>query len=225
MAKTRPSNTRFDLGQWCDFVRGVADPDVEQTMREQLAADSPGARSRRHVELLGLVVATARRDQELEIPEYAVRGAKAIGSLRRPHQLPSLAESIIRHIPFSVTFDSLLQPAPVGTRDIHSANRQLSFDAEDYSVDVLLAHETDPPSTVVVGQLLCRNGGVRPVPEVPVFIVSEGQIVGRSLTGKFGEFHADGLPTEAMKLCLLVSEAERIELPLDKEQVRSMSDR
>ncbi len=208
---------RFDIAQWCDFIRGLADPAIEQEMRACLESGAPQAR--RQVELLGLVASVGRTDLAMAIPEYAVRGAKAIGSLRRPHQVPTFADTILRYLPFSITFDSQHQPAPVGTRDIQSANRQLIFRAEDFTVDVQLEHETDPSSTVVVGQLLRCGDAPRPVPEIPVFVVSGDQLVGRSLTGRFGEFQAEGLPRDELDLCLIVGQKECLKLPLGTEQV------
>ncbi|MCP4658148.1 MAG: hypothetical protein GY856_22280 [bacterium] len=208
---------RFNIAQWCDFIRGVADPAVEGEMRAHL--ESGASRARRQVELLGLVASVGRTDLALAIPDYAVRGAKAIGSLRRSHQVPTLTDAILRYLPFSITFDSQHQPAPVGTRDIQSTNRQLIFKAEDFTVDVQIEHEADPPATVVVGQLLRCHGTTQPVPEVPVFVVSGDRIVGRSLTGRFGEFQAEGLPREALDLCLVVAEKECLKLPMGTEQV------
>jgi len=208
---------RFDITQWCDFVRGVTDPATEQAMRDHL--ESGASQARRQVELLRRVASVGRHDLALAIPDYAVRGAKAIGSLRRQHQVPTLTDAILRYLPFSITFDSQHQPAPVGTRDIQSANRQLIFKAEDFTVDVQLEHESDPPTTVVVGQLLRCRGTTRPVPEVPVFVVSGDRIVGRSLTGRFGEFQAEGLPRDALDLCLVVAETKCLKLPLGTEQV------
>lgn len=208
---------RFDIIHYCDFVRGVADSGTEQEIRDHL--DSGALHAWRQIELLGLVASVGRNDLAMAIPGYAVRGAKAIGSLRRQHQVPTLMDTILRYLPFSITFDSQHQPAPVGTRDIQSANRQLIFKAEDFTVDVQIEHEADPPSTVVVGQLLCCRGATQPVPEVPVFVVSGDRIVGQSLTGRFGEFQAEGLPREALNLCLVVAEKECLKLPLGTELV------
>ncbi len=77
-----------------------------------------------------------------------------------------------------------------------------------------LEQETNPHSQVVVGQLLRHGPEPRPVPEVPVLMLSERRVVGRSLTTRFGEFQADGLPPGPLDLCLLVGPEECIDVPL-----------
>ncbi len=205
---------KFDITQWGDFVRGVADPEAEETMREQLASD-PGA-SRGAVEALRQVAAVGRWDAEHPVPDHAVRIAKAIGSLRRRGAPEPSVErvSILRRLPFAVAFDSLLQPAVAGTRDLQTLHRQLVFEAEGYSVDVRMEHELEPPSAVVVGQVLSREDEARPVEGMPVLLVSDQQVVGRTVTGTYGEFQAEGLPRDPLSLYLLAGSEECLELPV-----------
>ena len=204
--------TKYDIAQWCDFARGVTDADTENQMRRHLER-SP--RARRRVELLNHVAELGQRDQEIEVPSHALRVVKAIGSLRRPMAAASSPlDRVLRRLVPTVVFDSMLEPVAAGTRDIQSHERQILFRADDYTVDVRLEQEDDPPSSVVVGQLLRRNGKIAPVPKVPVLVLADGRIVGRSLTSSFGEFQAEGLPLEPLNLCLLVEPEECIEIPL-----------
>ncbi len=206
--------TEHDITQWADLVRGLVEPDAEQQMRENL---SRSRRARREAAAMRTVADLARADLALEVPEYAIRGAKAIGSLRRPEA--HAAASALAFLPFTVAFDSLRQRLPVGTRTLSSSDRQLIFEAGDLTVEVRLEREIDPAATVVVGELL-RTGSedaIHPVPEVPVLIRAGQQIVGRSVTGRFGEFQAEGLPDDPLRLCLLVGQNECLELPLGQE--------
>lgn len=201
---------RFNVTQWCDFVRGVADPDAEREMRERLASGDAGAK--RAVDVLSRVAAVSRTDQETGPPEYAVRMAKAIGSLQRPREeVPS--SSIWSFLPFDVTFDSLREPALAGMRDMQTSFRQLSFASEGYTVDVRMDHGTEPRSTVVVGHVLRRPA--RPVADIPVLVTAGGKIVERSVTSEFGEFQADGLPRE-VELYVLVGSETCLRLPLEQ---------
>lgn len=212
---------KFDISDWCDYVRGIADPAQSDAMRSQL--ETTGAAPRVLVDRLRRVAEVGRFDNALEIPEHALRVAKAAGSLRRPQATEEGATgwvaSLLRQLPFTITFDSLRQPAPVGTRNLQGADRQLSLEAEDFKVDLRLEHDTDPNSTVVVGQVVRRRmddpeAEAEPVTNLPVLAVEGGRIVGRSSTGSFGEFQAEGLPNDTLSLCFLVGPEECIELPL-----------
>ena len=202
----------LDIIQWCDFVRGVLDPETAARMQERLNAGSE--KTRRMVLLLNRVAEVGRADAHMTIPEYALRSVKSIGSVQRSRVAEEPRKSILRFLPFEITFDSLGLPAPAGARYVQSSHRQITFRAEDFTVDIRLEHESGPNGTVVVGQLLRHQREVRPVPGIPVLVLSDGRIVGNSLTSRFGEFQAEGLPRAALSLSLLVSEGECIDLPL-----------
>ena len=210
--------TTFNVTDWCDFVRGVAAPEAEREMRELLASGDAGAR--RMVGFLTRVAEVARTDQQTEVPEHAVRMAKAIATVQRvtvqrPTETPA-DSTLWRFLPVRITFDSLLQPAPAGTRDLYPAFRQLSFKADDFTVDVRLEPDADPRGTAVVGQVLESRGEPRPVARVPVLVTAGGKIVGRSLTSRFGEFHAEELPKERLDLFVLVGPETCIAVPLEQ---------
>lgn len=207
---------RYDISELCDFARGIGNAETERRVERHLER-SP--RTRRRVEMLRRVADVAGRDRELEIPPHALRMVRAIGSLRRPETTAAASplDRVLRRLMPEVVFDSLLAPAAAGSRDIQSHERQILFRADDYTVDVRLEHEADPPSTVVIGQLLRRVGELHPVAKVPVLVLSDGRIVGRSLTSRFGEFQAEGLPLEPLNLCLLVENEECIEIPLGRQ--------
>ncbi len=57
--------SRPGITQWCDFVRGVADPDAEREMRQRLDAGDAGAR--RIVDAFARVQQVARADDEDEL--------------------------------------------------------------------------------------------------------------------------------------------------------------
>lgn len=204
----------FDLSQWCDFARGVIDPETAARMEEQLATGSDSAR--RTATALRRVAAVGREDHRNRVPEHALRLAKAIGSLRR--HAGGDRPSLLHRLPFRLAFDSWREPAPAGTRDLQTLHRQMVFEAGELSVEVRLERELDPPGTVVVGQVLRRtDGGVEPLPRMPVVVLADERVAGRALSGRFGEFQAEGLPREPLRLCLLTAADRCLELPLDAE--------
>lgn len=216
---------RFDITEWCDLVRGVTDPETEERMRLHLAAD-PAARTA--AAAMQWVADVARSDHEGPVPEHALRFAKAIGSLQRPPAATrARRRSLLQPLRFEIAFDSLLAGAGAGTRDLQAGHRQLAFEADDYSIEVRLEHEIEPPGTVVVGQILSRgeagaagrvvagqSGAARPVAEAPILVLAGGRIVGQATSGRFGEFQVEGLPPRSLKLCLLPARGQLLELPL-----------
>ena len=199
---------KFDITDWSNFVRGVVSPDSECAMREHLGQSG---RARRQVELLQRVAEVAQADQEQQIPEHALRIAKALGSLRRPAEASS---GLRRYLPFEITFDSLLEPVAAGTRNLQAQDRQLVFQADPYLLDLRLEHETSS-STVLVGQLL--RDAAEPVAEVPFLVYADDQVVGRSQTSDFGELQVEGLPRQSLRLCLLIDSEKCLEVPLESQ--------
>lgn len=209
---------RFDSDQWSDYVRGLADPSLEAAIEEQLATGN--RRLEREAALWRRLAAVGHRDRERQVPEHAVRVAKAIGSLRRgDEEVP--AASWWRRLAFTVAFDSLGQPAPAGVRSLETCGRHLVFEAERFTVDVRLerraAADAGPDrgtGVAVDGQILRCRDDEQPVPRTPVLVLSGGDIVSSTLASPEGEFHARGLPEETLNLCLLVGREECIEVPL-----------
>ena len=200
--------TNYDMAQWSDYVRGAVEPDTAQAMREVLKSDES---ARKTAAILARVAVVGQTDSLLAIPPHAVRIAKAAGSIRRSEDVA--VDS--RRRPFAVLFDSLLSGALAGTREIQGTSlQQVLYQSDPYTVELRLEQESNPSSQLVIGQLLRHQGEAQAVADVPVLVMSNGEVVGRDITSRFGEFQAAGLPTESLQLCLLVDPSSCIELPL-----------
>lgn len=207
--------SKFDVADLCDLVRDVADAETSRVLRDDLEAAPESTRA--FAAMLARVAEVGRIDHGLQVPESAVRIAKAAGSLRRPAAEAETSKlGILRYLPFEVLFDSLLEPSVSGTRNLHANDRQLKIEAAGFLVDLRLEQDADPGNTVVVGQVMRTDGsmGMGPAPDVPVLVVEDGMIVSRATTGSFGEFHTEGVLTDSMSLCFLVKQGECVELPL-----------
>jgi hypothetical protein len=210
---SRRDNQTFDIGQWCDYVRGLLDADTETQMQRHL--DSLGletaTRDRGLVAALRHVSELAEAERAMSPPDWVVRSAKAIGSLldRPDESKPSLW----RRLAMSLSFDSLANPALVGVRDVQALDRHLVFDCDDYRVDLRVEPEADYQGSVIVGQLM-RTGGdeVSPVADVPVLAVRDRSVLHQGKTGAFGEFQASGLPSANLGFRLLLEDDSCLEI-------------
>lgn len=207
--------TRFDMTQWADFLRGTLSADQQQQMDAHLENGASKA-SLREIAALRRVMQLAETDRQLEIPEHAVRCAKALGSLRRPQAETVGAEATgalagLKKIVMSLTFDSFTT-AEVGVRDIRSADRQLIFESDGLVVDLRI--EPGSGGSNVVGQLIRETPDMEPLADVPMLAVGGEKILTRATTSEFGEFQAEGLPSSATNLLFLVGDEKCLEIPL-----------
>ncbi len=206
---------KFDITDWSDFVRGVATPEDEETMRQLLAPTARDAVTTTELaESLSRVAAVGRSDIKDPVPPHAVRIAKAIATTRQAVAQQARRSSLLKRLRCAVTFDSLLQPAPAGTRDLDRSHRTMVFEANSYRVDLRLEQELEPRSAVAVGQVTQSDADKGPLPRVPVLIFAGQDEVDRTVTSRFGEFHFEGLPRRRLDLCLVIGE-DFVELPLD----------
>lgn len=201
--------SKYDLTHWSDYVRGLGDAASRAELAAHLALPGSGA-ARRSVATFSRLLDFAARDREAEPPAGLVRGVKALGSLLQPR-----AAGWGRRLLSLLVFDSAATPLAQGVRGLaEPSDRQLIFKVADYLVDMRL--EQDPPtgSYMVVGQLLKEEGEVAPVADVQVLAASENRFVGRSRTGLYGEFQAEGLPGDDLHLFFLVSSEVCLEVPI-----------
>ena len=94
---------------WVDFVRGVADPEVERQMRQRMTSGSET--DKKDIDLWQKVATLGRRDIEHKIPDEhdITRIVKAMGPMMLPTKAPSL-----RRLVAELAFGNQL--APVGVR-------------------------------------------------------------------------------------------------------------
>jgi hypothetical protein len=182
-------------GELVDLARQLLGEDDERHVRQHLEAC---ARCRRAVERLSLLVAVARRAQP---PADAVRRVEALG--KAPFQPTEL-------LPARTIFDNLLEPLPAGMRGT-VRDRHLLFEAGDWTVDVRL--DRGPGRTALTGQLAHALSS-RPCSGVAVLARSDETVVGRALTGAWGEFTLDCGDCSPLRVEVLVpGPAIAIDLP------------
>ncbi|MEM7351009.1 MAG: hypothetical protein AAF657_09405, partial [Acidobacteriota bacterium] len=153
---------------------------------------------------------------------HAVRIAKAIASVRRPESAshtataPQRGLAALRRLRLAITFDSLLAPAPVGTRNLASHHRQIILEVEGYRVD--LAVELERRGTVAVGQVTSTYDEAKTFEGVPILVFAGEREIDHGLTSPHGEFQFEGLPQDELELCMVVGE-DFLEIPLSTQQI------
>lgn len=197
----------FDITEWSDQVRGLAEPSIDALMQSHLevGCDECGG----IVSFLGDIAGTAEADLEMSPPEFAVRGAKASFAAtwsKSPSRLEVLTANIF--------FDSAFDPLPAGARSLDTYSRHILCQADDYYVDCKMDYDQESRNVILVGQVLHGESALK---EVPVFFISDDRVV-VSGTNQFGEFEST-CHQAPLTLRLMVSEGKCLEVKVDLRQV------
>ena len=150
-----------------------------------LIADDEAARLRRHLEdcgrchaalgRLSLVVRAAHVDASM--PAAAVREAEALAAEWSTISTDAIGGRLV--------FDTVLEPREAGVRS-SALDRHLLFEADQWAIDLRLVRS--PHALSITGQLANAAAPTRGCTGVAVLAWSTEGVVGRGLTGSFGEF-------------------------------------
>ena len=110
------SMKHFSLEQWTDFVRGVGEDGGRIAMAAHL--DAGCARCAHTVDVLRRAANVLATEGQYQVPEYALRCARAIFSTRRASASPSA------RIPIHLIYDSIREPVPAGMRSSDRLTRR-----------------------------------------------------------------------------------------------------
>jgi hypothetical protein len=192
-----PSIKHYEPARWLQFVRGELNP--EQSAKMQRHLDSPCRKCSETLDMLRKIEATARADADINVPETAVRMARAIYALEKPAQVKLSARIIARMV-----FDSFLEPAAAGVRSTRHLARQTLYEAGDYTIDLRLEPDADSTQVVMVGQIANRVDPEIPVGALPILLKGGKKELGRAVTNQFGEFQLVYRPTMPLRLLIPV---------------------
>src|SRR5712691_5513304 len=199
--------SHYDLTQWADFVRGIGGEAERRQMEQHLASGcrTCGGNAR----LMGSLRNLATSEASYEAPRYAEQSVKAMFLLRRPERvrlLPRLAAKLV----FS---DAVAGPVG-GVRSLERFSHQALYEAGDFALDLRLDQEYGATTVVLVGQITDRSEPMRKLTNLPVLLMSDGEILVRASSNQFGEFHLEYEPRGRLRLCAAVGNGKRIEVPL-----------
>src|SRR5437870_7927555 len=200
----------FELAEWTDFVRGLVEKSARLPLEHHLAS---GCRKCRHTaDLLRKLVTAARNDSQVQVPDYALRCARAIFLLQQPEKV-----QILPRIPARLLYDSFREPLPAGLRTQQRLSRQALYQAGDYLLDLRLENERGSSRVALVGQIQNHKQPGKRLGGVLVLLVSEEHVLAQAVSNSLGEFQMEYAPTKRLRLYVPVRQAgKQIEVPLSR---------
>ncbi len=201
--------SHFEVGQWADWVRGLAGEKQRAEMEAHLSSGC--GKCRRTMETMKRLAAIAQDEAAYQPPDYAVHNAKAIYALQEPETVWILPRIVAR-----LVYDSFREPLPAGLRSRHQLTRHALYEADDYSLDLRLEHQHGSARVTLVGQIADRANPKQSLANLPVILLSDKTIVGRTSSNAFGEFQIEYNPKNRLHLYIQSAEKldARIEVPL-----------
>jgi hypothetical protein len=199
----------YSSEEWTDFVRGVTDPGTRAAMTAHL--ETGCASCAKAADTLRRVSDILAGESRYQVPEHAVRCARAIFASQRPQLLrgPRLAVQLL--------YDSIREPLPVGIRARDQLTRRALYQAGGFFLDLRLEHEPGSPLLNLVGQLANRDVPAQSSSGILVLLTAGNNVVARTLTNRFGEFQMEYEPSPNLRLFVPLDAAGgRMELPLSR---------
>jgi hypothetical protein len=202
----------FEMSQWVDYVRGLTPPSDAVVMARHL---SDGCE--RCAALMGLV-SRIREEAvaETEAPERLVSTAKSLFPSKLSHaktipwlSLPRLAARRV--------FDSTAGLALEGARTTLDSTVQLVYHAGDYAIELQIEQEPESTRLAVIGQVLDRAGGGKPLSGAPVALTARNQLLAQGATSRFGEFCLVSRARVGLTVSMHIeSIGKRVQIPLNR---------
>ena len=153
------------------------------------------------------VLEVASREKDLEVPESGVRCAKALYGITQLG-IPATFPLRIARLVYSNS-EGLVRE---GVRNSGEAPFHALFDEGNYVLDLYLKAHEGRDLVSAVGQILDRAQADRMYENTSVTVLREGEVVARTATNEFGEFHLTFRPGDNLMLtvsldgeCVLVS--------------------
>jgi CheY-like chemotaxis protein len=128
---------------------------------------------------------------------------------------PDLLRLPSRHLqPARMIFDSVRSPSPGGVRSFRPSARQLVYQHESMTIDILMDTEQGSERLLLTGQVLSAPPDDAPQADLPVLLISGTRILARTATDRFGEFTLESEPTVDAGLEIRLVERLWVFIPL-----------
>src|SRR5262249_21099973 len=147
---------------------------------------------------------TVESDDSVAPPSWVFKRAVRIFDAPK-RRSPGLTERI-GHAIASLVFDSFARPALVGVRSTETANRQLLYRADDYSIDLQISG-LEHSNADVMGQILKERGeGFESVCGLKLELARHDDVIVSVVTNDIGEFKLTGIEQGVYELRVALSE-------------------
>ena len=191
-----------EIQRWVDFGRGLLDGEEAAAMRRHLDQGCPGCAPR--FATVRRMADLARVEAEMPLPRGDLRRAKSIAGLA-----PSTAAGTgPRDLRLKRIFDSTVAPLPAGARRQAAPDRQLVFEAPDYTLHLHLEPRAESAGQALAGQLRDRDGA--PPAGVPACLLAADGAARYLATGEDGGFELTADFAGVAELRFLVDDDLRI---------------
>jgi hypothetical protein len=208
--------SHFDIGDWIDYVRGIAGEAVNKDMAAHLKAGC--AECLDSYRWLNGVREVASLSTAAAVPENLTRRAERLFE-------PPSNFSFKGLLPLSakVVFDAGCVVQPFGLRTAGSTN-QAVYEAGEFTIDLRQETSRGSARIEVTGQISDGQNLDRDDASYPVALVADDVIVSNVITNRFGEFSLNCARRPNLKLVIAIAEAgRRIDIPLMTRNSRTKS--
>jgi hypothetical protein len=148
---------------------------------------------------------TAEADESTAPPSWVFKRAVRIFDTerRRPRLIQRIGDAIA-----SLVFDSSARPVLVGVRSTETANRQLLYRANEYSIDLQVT-ALEHSSADLMGQILKEGGeDFDSVCGLKLELAHAGNVIASAVTNDIGEFKVRGIEHGVYDLQVELSEGK-----------------
>src|ERR1700709_1462078 len=126
-------------------------------------------------------------------------------------------------LPLRLVLDTAQSPVNEGVRRRDVTSRHLLYQAEGLYLDLRSGRDPRGRQAVLVGQLADLGDPLCPVPQSPVLLMSEGEVLASTGTNRLGEFQMTiepRAPRAAMRLSLPLAGERLVEVPIDRRMTQ-----
>jgi hypothetical protein len=199
----------YTIEKWVDFFRGLTATEERAEMELHLASGCEECQSLSR--LTSRLVDTSRNLASTEVPDYAMRLARAIFPVRVA-QRPTRGN----RLPIELIFDSFLVPAPAGLRATWQVGWQGLYRAGECSVDLRIEPELKSARASVIGQISNHVAPSVEMSNLAVSLRAGKAVLAETLSNRFGEFQMEYEQQAQLKLWIHLTESRTIQVPLKK---------
>jgi hypothetical protein len=197
----------YTIEQWVDYCRNLGEVEPRAQMHVHLAEGCKDCH--RLWAVSAKLVATCGTMDAIEVPDYALRMARAIFPVRIPER-PRRGS----RLPLELIFDSFLVPVPAGLRATWQIGWQGLYKAGECSVDLRIEPELKSARAAVIGQITNHVTPTTEMSNLAVSLRAGKEVIAETISNAFGEFQMEYEQQSRLKLCIHLRDSKLIQVPL-----------